>query len=85
MLQTEAIIDSLDQKFKTRYALVDEKLNKAGNELMAEVEKGLQMEGDLNALKTRVASILQHLQMLTDISVNSSELLPPSPNTSQNV
>ena len=85
MLQTEAIIDSLDQKFKTRYALVDEKLNKAGNELMAEVEKGLQMEGDLNALKTRVASILQHLQMLTDISVNSGELLPPSPNASQNV
>lgn len=85
MLQTEAIIDSLDQKFKTRYALVDKKLNKAGNELMAEVEKGLQMEGDLNALKTRVASILQHLQMLTDISVNSGELLPPSPNKSQNV
>ena len=65
--------------------MVDEKLNKAGNELMGEVEKGHQMEGDLNVLKTRVAGILQHLQMLTGISSDSGELIPPSPKKSQNM
>jgi len=84
-MKTEAIINSLDTKFKAGYAMVDEKLNKAGNELMGEVEKGHQMEGDLNVLKTRVAGILQHLQMLTGISSDSGELIPPSPKKSQNM